>query len=91
MCIGFQNWNPYKMPNSVEENQEMVKEKINNDFKTTDSVSTSISYPKLSEWKSLSLVQLFVTQARILEWVAIPFSRGFSWPKVWTRVSHIAG
>ena len=30
-------------------------------------------------------------QARILEWVAIPFSRGFSWPRDWTRVSCVAG
>ena len=28
---------------------------------------------------------------RILEWVASPFSRGFSWPRKWTRVSCIAG
>ena len=26
-----------------------------------------------------------ILQARILEWVAIPFSRGSSWPKNWTR------
>ena len=26
-------------------------------------------------------------QARILEWVAIPFSRGSSWPRDWTWVS----
>ena len=30
-------------------------------------------------------------QARILEWVAIPFSRGSSQPRDWTQVSHIAG
>ena len=30
-------------------------------------------------------------QARILEWVAIPFSRGSSRPRDWTPVSHIAG
>ena len=30
-------------------------------------------------------------QARILEWVAIPFFRGSSWPKDQTQVSHIAG
>ena len=30
-------------------------------------------------------------QARILEWVAIPFSRGFSWPRDWTWVSCTAG
>ena len=32
-----------------------------------------------------------IFQARILEWVAISFSRGYSWPKVWTQVSHNAG
>ena len=32
-----------------------------------------------------------ISQARILEWVAIPFSRGSSWPRDWTQVSHIAG
>ena len=30
-------------------------------------------------------------QARILEWVANPFSRGTSWPRDWTEVSRIAG
>ena len=55
---------------------------------------------------SLSHVWLFVTpltvalsaslsmgilQARILEWVAIPFSRGSSQPKNWTGVSYTAG
>ena len=32
-----------------------------------------------------------ILQARILEWVAISFSRGSSWPRDWTRVSHLAG
>ena len=32
-----------------------------------------------------------IFQARILEWVAISFSRGYSWPNVWTQVSHNAG
>ena len=54
----------------------------------------------------LSCIQLFATpwtvpcqalavhrsfQARILEWVAISFSRGFSWPRNWTLHSCIAG
>ena len=30
-----------------------------------------------------------VLQARILEWVAIPFSRGSSWPRDWTQVSCV--
>ena len=32
-----------------------------------------------------------ILQARILEWVAIPFSRGSSQPRNWTQVSCIAG
>ena len=32
-----------------------------------------------------------ILQARILEWVAISFSRASSWPRDWTRVSHIVG
>ena len=32
-----------------------------------------------------------VLQARILEWVAYPFSRGSSWPRNQTGVSCIAG
>ena len=56
--------------------------------------------------QSLNRVRLFVTpwtvahqaplptgilQARILGWVAIPFSRGSSQPRDGTQVSHIAG
>ena len=32
-----------------------------------------------------------IFQARVLEWVAISFYRGSSWPRDWTQVSHIAG
>ena len=46
------------------------------------------------KWKSASRAQLFATpwtiyiilQARILVWVAFPFSRGCSQPKDWTQV-----
>ena len=31
-----------------------------------------------------------ILQARILEWVAIPFSRESSWPRDWTHVSHVS-
>ena len=31
-----------------------------------------------------------ISQARILEWVAMPSSRGSSWPKDWTSVSSVA-
>ena len=33
----------------------------------------------------------WILQARILEWVAIPFSRGLSWCRDQTQVSSIAG
>ena len=29
-----------------------------------------------------------ILQAKILEWVSIPFSREFSWPRDWNSVSH---
>ena len=32
-----------------------------------------------------------IFQARVLEWVAISFSRGSFWPRYWTRVSCIIG
>ena len=32
-----------------------------------------------------------ILQARILEWVVVPFSRGTSQPRDWTQVSHFAG
>ena len=32
-----------------------------------------------------------ILQARILQWVAFPFSRGSSQPREQTQVSHVAG
>ena len=32
-----------------------------------------------------------ILQAKILEWVALPYSRGSSWPRDQTWVSHFAG
>ena len=32
-----------------------------------------------------------ILQARILECIVMPSSRGSSWPRDWTRVSHVAG
>ena len=62
-----------------------------------------ISYIFYYKWKqkSLSCIQLFgtpwantvhgIVQARILEWVAFPFSRGSFQPRDRTQVSHIIG
>ena len=52
------------------------------------------SYLTLCDPKGCSPPGSFVhgiSQARILEWVAIPFSRGSSWPRDQTQVSRIAG
>ena len=38
-----------------------------------------------------SVLSCGILQARILEWVAILFSRGCSWPRDWTQVSCTAG
>ena len=57
-------------------------------------VSVSQSCPTLCDPVDCSLPGSSVReilQARILEWVAIPFSKGSSWPRDWTRVSCIAG
>ena len=58
----------------------------------------------LKKWSEVKVPQLCLTlrdaidyivhvilQARILDLVAFPFSRGSSQPRDWTQVSHIAG
>ena len=58
----------------------------------------------LMKWSEVKVVQSYSTlcnpmdytvhgilQARILEWVAVPFSRASSQPRDWTQVSHIVG
>ena len=55
------------------------------------------------KWSEVKVIQLYPTlwdpteyavhgilQARILEWGAFPFSKGFSQPRDWTQVSHMA-
>ena len=51
------------------------------------------SYPALRDPMDCSLPGISVhgiLQARILEWVAMPFSRGSSWPQDWSQVPHIS-
>ena len=57
-------------------------------------VSVTQSCPTLSALTDCSLPGssvLGVLQSRILEWIAIPFSRRSSWSRDWTQVSYIAG
>ena len=46
-------------------------------------------FPRFLPGSSLQEPGIF--QARILEWIAISFSRRYSQPRDWTRVSHIVG
>jgi len=32
-----------------------------------------------------------ISQEKIMEWVSIPFSKGSSWPRDWTQISHPVG
>ena len=50
--------------------------------------SPTLCYPMDCSLSSSSIHGIF--QARILEWVAISFSRGTSRPRDWTLVSHTA-
>ena len=40
-------------------------------------------------WRNFPGVVHGISQARILEWVAISFSRGSFWPRDWTHISYI--
>ena len=58
--------------------------------------SKSVSYVKVAQScptlrDSMDYPVRAILQARILEWVAFPFSRGSSQPRGWTQVSRIAG
>ena len=56
-------------------------------------VSRSVMSDSLTPWTIARQVPIVceILQARILEWVAIPFSRGYSRPRDWTQVPCIAG
>ena len=60
-----------------------------------------VLFSAMWKWKLLSYLRLFVTpwtnsmhgilQVRILEWVAVPFSKGSSQSREWTQVCCIEG
>ena len=52
---------------------------------------TQGSNPGLPHCKKILYQLSHQGSPRILEWVAYPLSRGSSWPRNWTGVSHIAG
>ena len=58
-------------------------------YKTALKVKVIQSCPTLCD--PMNFIVHGILQARILEWVAFPFSRGSSQPRDWTQVSCIAG
>ena len=60
-------------------------------FKTSESESGSVMSDSDSLSDPIDYTANGILQARILEWVAFPFSRGSSQPRDWTQVSCIAG
>ena len=54
-------------------------------------IKWSESHSVMSDFLWLHGLVHGILQARILEWVAVPFSRGSSQPRDQTQVSHIAG
>ena len=69
----------------------------------TNTINTTTIFVKKNMWK-VKVVQSYPTlydpmdytvhgilQARILEWVAFPFSRGSSQPRNQNQISHTAG
>ena len=72
----------------------LLKWFLNIDAKLCCEREVAQSCPTLCDPMDCSLQRSSVRrifQARILEWIAISFSRGSSWPRDWTWVSHIVG
>ena len=58
---------------------------------TINQVKVKVTQPCLTLWDPTDCIVHGLLQARILEWVAFPSSRGSSQPRDWTLISHIAG
>ena len=60
-------------------------------YVTTGKVKMKITQSCPTLWDPMDYTVHGIIQARILEWVAFPISRGSSQPRDWAQVSHIAG
>ena len=74
-------------PKTIQATPQLNSRKIK--WKWSRSVMSNSLQPVDSSPQSFSIHRIL--QARTLEWVAISFSKGSSWPRDWTQVSHIAG
>ena len=60
-------------------------------FSVFISMKVKVAQLYLTLWNPMDYTVHGILKARILQWVAFPFSRGSSQPKDQTHVSHIAG
>ena len=56
-----------------------------------DDTKVKVAQSCLTLWDPMDYTVHGILQARIVEWVAVPFSRGSSQPGEWTQVSLTAG
>ena len=87
---GYSPWDHKRVGHglSTKRQQQMEDCKVMKKVKVSSPVvSNSLGSHGL---RSTRLLCPWILQARVLEWVAISFSRGSSWPRDWIRVSCIA-
>ena len=66
---------------------------VNAEFETSEyeKLKVKVSQLCLAVCNPMYCIVHEILQARVLEWVALPFSRGSSRPRNCTRVSYISG
>ena len=77
------------MDYSTQSTSQSVQDKVRTQCGGGDGFSPQVipnSYDPM-DWSSVQ----GISQARILEWVALSFSRGSSWPRDWTHISCTTG
>ena len=91
----YQSGLPFSYPDLPGSGIEPVSHALAGRFFTTEpprkcsEVKVAQSCPTQS-WDPMDYTVHGILQARMLEWVAFPFSRGSSQPRDWTQISHIA-
>ena len=74
-----------------EQKETINKEIINKKTIGIDTYTLKVTQSCLTFCNPMDYIVHGILQARILEWLACPFSRGSSQPRDLTQVSHIAG
>ena len=100
VCSENQGDSKWPIPSRDHKESRKEQKKSESSFLGTQSSRTTVRGSGPLVWSESCSVRLCdpldytvhgILQARILEWVAFPFSRGSSQPRDQTQVSHIAG